>query len=201
MFAANWLPIGLLIVINLGLIWFLMAAPIGKRTVMVTKRIPAASEHLWSALFPFGSNALWDGTYISVQKLDTGRADVEIAFDGRDGKPIRRTIELSEVEPQHSYVLRVIDDNSLHGSFWTHHQETVLLESLVIRHRSPLQKLIAIGVLLSLSSATSKTAAISTRWRNGRKPGIIPKQVCLKRSRSKLAWLCFPRSFSGPFLA
>ncbi|MGB8817919.1 MAG: site-2 protease family protein [Rhizobiaceae bacterium] len=127
MSATNWLPIGLLIIINLGLIWFLMAVPLGRRTVTVSKRVDAKSDLIWSAVFPFGSNALWDGAYMSVQAIDLCRADVEIAFDGRDGKPIRRTIELSDVVLGQTYTLRVVDDNSLHGSFWAHHLETVQL--------------------------------------------------------------------------
>ena len=86
------LPLGLLVVINLGLIWFLMGAPIGRRSVVVSKRIAAAPERLWSALYPFGDNALWDGSFVSVERTGADTAEIAINFDGRDGKPIRRNV-------------------------------------------------------------------------------------------------------------
>lgn len=122
-----WVTTALLIGINLGLIWLLMAAPVGKRAVSASRRIKSSPAHLWSALFPFGNNALWDGTYISIQRAGDSLADVEIAWDGRDGKPIRRTLEVTEVDPERSFVLRVTNDTSLHNSFWDHHSEIVTL--------------------------------------------------------------------------
>ena len=122
-----WVTTALLIGINLGLIWLLMAAPAGKRTVTASRRIKASPAHLWSALFPFGNNALWDGTYISIQRVGDNKADVEIGWDGRDGKPIRRTIEVAQVTPERSFDLRVTNDTSLHNSFWENHSETVTL--------------------------------------------------------------------------
>jgi uncharacterized protein YndB with AHSA1/START domain len=68
MFASNLLPLGFLVAINLGLIWFLMGAPIGKRTVVVTRRIVTSPERLWSALYPLGEHALWDGSYVSAEQ-------------------------------------------------------------------------------------------------------------------------------------
>jgi Zn-dependent protease len=124
-----WVMTVLLIGINLGLIWLLMAAPAGERTVTVRRKIAATPAQLWSALFPFGANALWDGTYISIHRTDDNQADVEIAWDGRDGKPIRRTIALSDVEPERGFALRVLNDTSLHNSFWANHSELVTLEA------------------------------------------------------------------------
>jgi Zn-dependent protease len=123
-----WVTTVLLLAINLGLIWLLMGAPAGKRTVVAKRRIKSPPAHLWSAVFPFGNNALWDGTYVSIQRTGDSCADVEIAWDGRDGKPIRRTIEVTQVVPERSFALRVINDTSLHNSFWDNHSETVNLE-------------------------------------------------------------------------
>jgi Zn-dependent protease len=125
---SSLLPLGSLIAINLGLIWFLMAAPVGRRSVIVSKTINASAEKIWSALFPFGENALWDGTYVSVEPMGSDTADVAISYDGRDGKPIRRTIQLSAVEADRSFTMRTIDDTSLAASFWTNHSEMVHLE-------------------------------------------------------------------------
>lgn len=122
-----WVTTTLLIGINLGLIWLLMAAPAGKRTVTSSRRIKASPAHIWSALFPFGSNALWDGSYISIHRNGDCTADVEIAWDGRDGKPIRRSIEVSKVVSERSFNLRVTNDTSLHNSFWDNHSQSVTL--------------------------------------------------------------------------
>lgn len=122
------LPLGLLVVINLGLIWFLMAAPVGRRSVIVAKTIAAPRERLWSALFPLGDNALWDGSYLSVEPTGPDTADIAINYDGRDGKPIRRHVQFFDLEVGSSYSLRTIDDTSLHRSFWANHSETVTLE-------------------------------------------------------------------------
>jgi Zn-dependent protease len=124
-----WLTTTLLIGINFGLIWLLMAAPAGERMITARRKIAASNAHLWSALFPFGNNALWDGTYISIQRIGDNQADVEIAWDGRDGQPIRRTIELSKIESERCFSLRVLNDTSLHNSFWANHSETVTLQA------------------------------------------------------------------------
>ena len=128
MFASTLLPLGLLVAINLGLIWFLMGAPIGTRTVVVTRRIAASPERLWSALYPLGENALWDGSYLSVDQKSANTAEIAIAYDGRNGQPIRRVVQLENVEPFKRYSMRTIDDTSLHASFWANHSETVMLD-------------------------------------------------------------------------
>ncbi len=128
MFAYSLLPLAFLVAINLGLIWFLMAAPIGRRSVVVTKKIAASPEKLWSALYPLGENALWDGSYVSVEPKSADTAEIAIAFDGRDGLPIRRVVRFDNVEEGKTFTLRTIDDTSLHGSFWVNHSETVVLE-------------------------------------------------------------------------
>ena len=129
MFASSLLPLGLLIAINLGLIWFLIGAPIGTRMVVVSRRIAASPERLWSALHPLGENALWDGSYISVEQKSADVAEIAIAFDGRDGLPIRRVVRFDDVETFRMFTMRTIDDTSLHGSFWANHNETVMLDN------------------------------------------------------------------------
>lgn len=125
---SNLLPLGILVIINLGLIWFLIGAPIGRRAVIVSKRIAASPEKLWSALYPLGENALWDGSYVSVEAKSPDTAEIAIAFDGRDGRPIRRMVQFDNVDPGRTFTLRTIDDSSLHSSFWVNHSETVVLE-------------------------------------------------------------------------
>ena len=60
-----------LTLLNLGLIWLLLAIPLGRRTVTRTIETSAARARIWSALYPFGANAGWNGSIISSE-LDPG---------------------------------------------------------------------------------------------------------------------------------
>ena len=124
------LVLGALVAANLGIIWFLLAAPAGVRTTRVARIIPAKPEQIWAALHPLGANALWDGSYRSVTELAGNRAELEINWDGRDGKPIRRTVELFDEIKGKRYSLRIVDDSSLDHSFWVNHCEHLELEDV-----------------------------------------------------------------------
>ncbi len=123
-----FLMIGFLIFINLALIWFLMSAPIGMRTVRNSRLISASPSHLWSALHPLGNNAKWDGGYLSVEPIAEDGALLELDWDGRDGKPIRRSVVFTDVIENQRFTMRTSDDTSLDASFWHNHRETVELE-------------------------------------------------------------------------
>jgi Zn-dependent protease len=113
--------------LNLGLIWLLLAVPLGMRTVSRTIRINAAPDRLWSALYPFGENAGWSGTIISAEpEPNTNRfGTLRISFDDRNGDPIARKVRLDELSEGRSYLLRITDDSSLDPSFWHNYSETV----------------------------------------------------------------------------
>jgi Zn-dependent protease len=124
------LMVGFLIFINLALIWFLMSAPLGKRTVTVSRMISAAPAHVWSAVFPLGSNSKWDGSYLSVVPIGDNGAMLELDWDGRDGKPIRRSVVFTDVIQDQHFTTRTSDDTSLDATFWQHHSETVRLTAV-----------------------------------------------------------------------
>jgi Zn-dependent protease len=113
--------------LNLGLIWLLLAIPLGVRTVTRTIKIKAAPERLWHALFPFGDHAGWNGTIISAEpEPGTKRyGTLRISYDDRNGDPIARKIRLDELTEGKSYTLRITDDTSLDPSFWQNYNETV----------------------------------------------------------------------------
>jgi Zn-dependent protease len=119
--------IGFLIFINLALIWFLLSAPLGTRTVTTSKLISATPAHVWSAVFPLGSNATWDGSYLSVTPNGDRGAHLELNWDGRDGKPIRRSVVFTDVVQDRQFSSRTSDDTSLDATFWQNHSETVRL--------------------------------------------------------------------------
>ena len=109
-----------LVALNLGLIFLLMAAPIGIRTVKLSRTISADRNRLWSALWPFGAEAGWSGEYLRAEPLDdeTGLARLQLGWEGRDGKPIERTVRLEDLVEGERFAMRVVDDTSLDASFW-----------------------------------------------------------------------------------
>jgi Zn-dependent protease len=125
-----FLTVGFLIFANLALIWFLMAAPLGKRTIKISRTMRATPSRLWSALFPLGSNAKWDSAYLSVEAKGSDGALLELDWDGRDGKPIRRAVVFSDVIDNQCFTTRTSDDTSLDASFWQNHSETVELTAI-----------------------------------------------------------------------
>ena len=122
------LALGALMIANLGIIWFLLAAPAGRRTTRNRITVEASPAHVWSALHPFGANALWDGSFRSISSLPGNRAELEINWEGRDGKPIRRTVQLFDEVEDSRFSLRTVDDTSLDHSFWANHHEMVELK-------------------------------------------------------------------------
>ena len=118
-----------LVALNLGLIFLLMAAPIGIRTVKSSRLVSADRDRVWNALWPFGSEAGWSGEYLRAERLDGdhGLARLQLSWEGRDGKPIERTVRLEDVVEGERFALRVTDDSSLEASFWSHYRETTEL--------------------------------------------------------------------------
>jgi hypothetical protein len=61
---------GILVALNLGLIFLLFAVPLGVRTVRQSRVIAAGSGRIWSALWPFGENAAWSGQHLQAEELE-----------------------------------------------------------------------------------------------------------------------------------
>ena len=59
------LSVLLLLAINLGLIWLLIAAPVGRRTLRVSRIFRASPASLFSAVSPFGDKAVWHPSILS----------------------------------------------------------------------------------------------------------------------------------------
>lgn len=125
----GWAAVAL-IVVNLGLIFVLIAAPVGLRTVSCTVRIAAPARRVWEAIYPLGSEAGWSGEVLSAEQ-DGSRPDqvqLVVDWDGRDGLPIRRVAALSDVVDGRSFGLRIVEDSSLDAGFWARFSEQVELE-------------------------------------------------------------------------
>lgn len=123
---SGWLA-AILVLINLGLIYYLMAAPLGRRTIRRSVTVDTPRERIWQALWPLGCDANWSGDFIGVDDLGDGRVQLALSWDGRDGKPISRVAELGDVIEGERFTTRIVDDSSLENAFWANYVETVEL--------------------------------------------------------------------------
>ncbi len=105
---------GVLVTLNLGLIFLLFAVPLGVRTVRQSRVIAANRAHIWSAVWPFGENAGWSGQHLRAEALaEPGLVRIELGWEGRDGKRIEHIVRLEDVVDGKGFSTRVIDDSSL----------------------------------------------------------------------------------------
>jgi Zn-dependent protease len=107
------------------LLWLVMSAPVGHRTVRRLISIAASPEHLWSALYPFGADFGWNDAVTSVTALDGKSGRMVTSHTGRDGQPIERDFEITDEVPGEGFTLRFTNDTSLAQSFWENHVMTV----------------------------------------------------------------------------
>jgi Zn-dependent protease len=110
---------------NLGLLFFLLAAPLGERTVTVRRRVRADRGRVWNALFPLGTDRGWSGEILSAETAaDPALVRVALSWEGRDGRPIERMLKLEAVEEGSSFSQSIVEDSSLDPSFWKSYRET-----------------------------------------------------------------------------
>lgn len=117
------------VVLNIGLIFLLLAAPVGSRTLTVARHVRSSHEPLWQALFPLGRQVGWSGEILEAARVG-GKDDqvrLSMAWEGRDGKPITRIIRLHEVVPEKQFTYTVLDDSSLDIGFWRHFRKSASL--------------------------------------------------------------------------
>ncbi|MEO5758316.1 MAG: site-2 protease family protein [Mesorhizobium sp.] len=120
----------ILVASNLGLIFLLMTAPLGLRTVRLGRVVAMDRQRLWQALWPLGSDAGWSGEILSAEALDgDGMARVMLSWEGRDGQPIERISHFEGVVEGSRFSMRVIEDTALDASFWKDYRETTELVS------------------------------------------------------------------------
>lgn len=114
----------ILLGINLFLLWLIMAAPVGVRTLRLTRRFEARPERIWSAIDPLGEHADWNPSLISSRAEDPAGRFARQALDhlDRKGAPIERVLEISR-EDRFAYSARVVDDTALDPAFWAAYRE------------------------------------------------------------------------------
>ncbi|WP_246752750.1 hypothetical protein [Sinorhizobium sp. BG8] len=116
-----------LLTINLGLIWLLLAAPVGKRTLTVRRSFRAGVDSIRPALDPRGENSNWYHAVLSSDRLDGGLVRQRLTHPDRKGEPIVRVLEVADAskpgEGIFTYRSRIIEDSALDPSFWQHFRE------------------------------------------------------------------------------
>ncbi|RFZ89803.1 hypothetical protein D0Y60_00290 [Shinella sp. WSJ-2] len=115
----------LLVAINLGLIWLLIAAPVGRRTLHLTRVFKAPPSRIAALVSPLGEEADWHPSVVSTEKLSGDRVRQTLSHPDRHGVPITRTLEVHEAQDADNLACetRVVDDSALDASFWKNYVE------------------------------------------------------------------------------
>ncbi len=115
----------LLVMINLGLIWLLIAAPVGRRTLQLTRVFKAPPSRIAALVSPLGAEADWHPSVVSSERLSAGRVRQTLSHPDRHGVPITRTLEVHEGQDAEDLACetRVVDDSALDASFWKNYVE------------------------------------------------------------------------------
>ncbi|MBO9628538.1 MAG: hypothetical protein J7516_03795 [Shinella sp.] len=115
----------LLVAINLGLIWLLIAAPVGRRTLHLTRVFKAPPSRIAALVSPLGEEADWHPSVVSTEKLSGDRVRQTLSHPDRHGVPITRTLEVREAQDADNLACetRVVDDSALDASFWKNYVE------------------------------------------------------------------------------
>jgi Zn-dependent protease len=128
------LSVLLLLAINLGLIWLLIAAPVGRRTLRVTRIFRASPANLFSAVSPFGDKAVWHPSILSSVMIASGRVRQSFSHLDRKGEPITRTLVVADRPTgqgdDFAFETRIIEDSALDASFWRDFSERRSLQAV-----------------------------------------------------------------------
>ena len=115
----------LLLAINLGLIWLLIAAPVGRRTLYLTRTFKVPPPRLAALVSPLGAEADWHPSVVASERLDAGRVRQILRQPDRRGNPIIRTLAVHEAAEAENIVCetRVVEDSTLDAAFWKNYVE------------------------------------------------------------------------------
>lgn len=123
-----------LLAVNLGLLWLLMAVPLGRRTLRVRQIVRERAEEVWNITRPAGDLTAWHPSVISVSPVEGHPDLVEFAYrhPDRHGRPSRRTMSVDRASMtaggSFSCELRVVSDSTLDQAFWDGFSETRTVE-------------------------------------------------------------------------
>ena len=122
---ATHAPAIALLVINVGLLWLLLAFPVGVRTIRVSRRFHASRDKIWNAIFPLGLSADWHHSVLTSQSFVDAPDRVQQTYThlDRHGEPIVRTLQITQSLSGTEYTARVLEDSALDAAFWTDFSE------------------------------------------------------------------------------
>jgi Zn-dependent protease len=110
-----------LLVLNLGILWLLMAAPIGLRTIRIRRHFDSEPNRIWEALYPLGKAADWHPSVLSSHPLpgEPGLVERSLSHLDRKGRPIVRRLAVEKLPGAAlAYEARIVEDSALDPSFW-----------------------------------------------------------------------------------
>jgi Zn-dependent protease len=120
----------LLLTINLGLIWLLIAAPVGRRTLRLARVYRASPRRLAALASPLGAEADWHPSVLSSERLSCERVRQTFSHPDSRGDPITRMLAVRETADGEGIACeaRVIEDSTLDASFWRNYVERRFLQ-------------------------------------------------------------------------
>lgn len=102
------------------LMWIVMSAPIGLRTMKRTIRVNSSLASIKSALHPFGDNFTWNQAVSHIEKLDDQSGKMVTTHTDRSGGFIERDFSIKD--EGNSWQTWFTSDTSLAQDFWKDHQ-------------------------------------------------------------------------------
>lgn len=110
----------LLLVFVLLLMWIVMSAPIGLRTIRRTIRVNSSLDTVKSALHPFGDNFSWNQAVSAVERFDAQSGKMVTTHTDRSGGFIERDFSIED--GGNFWRTWFTSDTSLAQDFWKDHQ-------------------------------------------------------------------------------
>ncbi len=116
----------LLVSINIGLLWLMMAAPLGHRTITLRRTLAHDPERLRQAIRPQGDLTDWSPDVTAVRYgrssgLEDGQVEMSMRYPDRRGQPVRRLYDVTETAAEgavYASSSKIIADSTLANSFW-----------------------------------------------------------------------------------
>lgn len=110
------------------LMWLVMSAPIGLRTITRTVRVEGSLARIKASLHPFGDDYTWNQAVSAVEKFDAQNGKMVTTHTDRSGGFIERDFSIEE--DGNSWRARFTSDTSLAQDFWNDHEMATSLSAV-----------------------------------------------------------------------
>ena len=110
------------------LMWLVMSAPIGLRTITRTIRVNGSLARIKGALHPFGDDFTWNQAVSSVEQFDAQSGKMVTTHTDRSGGFIERDFAIDD--DGNSWRARFTSDTSLAQDFWKDHEMATSLKAI-----------------------------------------------------------------------